>query len=267
MESLGGSCGIDARQDGEMGSEFWFTFPYRPDVAAGAPSGMDDSTRGSNFLRQPGGLNVIVSDAPWARRRNFWMERSQNEMNQQPLRILIIEDSLSIVKITTRLLTTKGHVVESAINGSIGLNRLMEVYDTEDDFDVVLSDLQMPVMDGFECVRRYRAFEEERKSLLLSRSLDFIRKTSSTSSWDYQGTASETETEAVPNKDVLKLLARRSLSRRFLGFRDNMAIVGMSANSDSQSATEAIEAGMNIFITKPFTGADLQNILILFDSD
>jgi hypothetical protein len=33
-DALGGRCGVDARADGQRGSEFWFEFPYRPDHAA-----------------------------------------------------------------------------------------------------------------------------------------------------------------------------------------------------------------------------------------
>ena len=79
----------------------------------------------------------------------------------EPLRILIIEDSITIIMIVTKLLEKKGHIVESAKNGFSGLNRLKEVFNTRSDFDLVLLDVQMPVLDGFECVSRYRAFEVE----------------------------------------------------------------------------------------------------------
>jgi CheY-like chemotaxis protein len=79
----------------------------------------------------------------------------------EPLRILIIEDSITIILIVTKLLEKKGHIVESEKNGFAGLNRLKEVFNTKNDFDLVLLDVQMPVLDGFECVSRYRAFEME----------------------------------------------------------------------------------------------------------
>jgi DNA-binding NtrC family response regulator len=37
----------------------------------------------------------------------------------------------------------------------VGLDRLIEVYGTIDDFDMVLSDLQMPVMDGMYILNSY----------------------------------------------------------------------------------------------------------------
>ena len=50
---------------------------------------------------------------------------------------------------TARMLAKLGHDVESAANGSVGLDKLKAVYGTAGDFDVVLCDFQMPVMDGF----------------------------------------------------------------------------------------------------------------------
>jgi hypothetical protein len=34
MEALGGSCGVDTRNDEKRGSIFWFEFPYRPDYTS-----------------------------------------------------------------------------------------------------------------------------------------------------------------------------------------------------------------------------------------
>ena len=326
MEALGGSCGIESRQDGEQGSEFWFTFPYRPDPTAGSWTGGDDEGMRTPDTTNTGegvgyrgvggsarsGLGLEVPDASWAIRRLPLSERSFAARNRMPLRILIIEDSLSIVKITTRLLVTKGHIVESAINGSIGLDRLIEVFGTDDDFDMVLSDLQMPVMDGFECVRRYRAYEAKRKSQALSQAQGQMTPTATLALSDAI-TASVTNATTISsynscapsptngtNGSIMLFEVEESSSlpssRRnsvvsesgmgswrsvvpTLGLgrggglgrmggarvRDNMAIVGMSANSDSGSARAALDIGMNIFITKPFTGADLQNIINLFD--
>ena len=41
-------------------------------------------------------------------------------------------------------------------------------------------------------------------------------------------------------------------------------IVGMSANSDSYSKECSLEAGMNLFLAKPFTMEELQSTLELF---
>ena len=76
-----------------------------------------------------------------------------------------VDDAPFIITMATRVLEKKGHIVQSAANGSLGLAVLMEAHGTAADFDLVLCDFQMPVMDGFEAMRRYRAHEGDAKML------------------------------------------------------------------------------------------------------
>jgi CheY-like chemotaxis protein len=59
-------------------------------------------------------------------------------------RILIIDDDLYIVEFLASLLSHEGHI-EVAHNGREGLQKIKEKY-----FDVIVSDISMPVMDGIE---------------------------------------------------------------------------------------------------------------------
>jgi CheY-like chemotaxis protein len=67
------------------------------------------------------------------------------------LRILLVEDNRINQKVTSAILTRQGHRVEIAENGEQALTTLAAA-----DFDAVLMDCQMPVMDGFEATRRLR---------------------------------------------------------------------------------------------------------------
>ena len=60
-------------------------------------------------------------------------------------RILVVEDDTSIRELLVELLESEGYSVVSAINGLEGLKYLQ----SEPNFDLILIDLMMPVMDGY----------------------------------------------------------------------------------------------------------------------
>ena len=71
------------------------------------------------------------------------------------LKILIAEDNTVNQKLAVKILENMGHVVSVASNGKEALNIL-----ETDDFQVVLMDVQMPEMDGFEATTAIRKKEK-----------------------------------------------------------------------------------------------------------
>ncbi|MBU2640619.1 MAG: Hpt domain-containing protein [Gammaproteobacteria bacterium] len=72
----------------------------------------------------------------------------------QPPMVLVVDDSLTVRKITTRLLTREGFRVDSAKDGVDALEKMRDLIP-----DIVLLDVEMPRMDGFELARVMRADE------------------------------------------------------------------------------------------------------------
>ena len=70
---------------------------------------------------------------------------------QTPL-VLVVDDSITVRRVTQRLLQREGYRVALAADGLQALDRLREERPV-----MVLSDIEMPRMDGFELVREIRA--------------------------------------------------------------------------------------------------------------
>ncbi len=75
------------------------------------------------------------------------------ESSGMPL-VMVVDDSLTVRKITSRMLLRESFEVVTAKDGVDALQQLQDVRP-----DVILSDIEMPRMDGFELLRNIRADE------------------------------------------------------------------------------------------------------------
>jgi signal transduction histidine kinase/CheY-like chemotaxis protein/HPt (histidine-containing phosphotransfer) domain-containing protein len=82
-----------------------------------------------------------------------------SEVPERRLRILLAEDNAVNQRLAASLLERRGHKVTIAANGREALTAL-----EGQPFDVVLMDVQMPEMGGFEATAAIRALEAERKA-------------------------------------------------------------------------------------------------------
>lgn len=99
----------------------------------------------------PGELRRLLDDAATER-------PGVDAQSLAGLRVLLVEDHPINQEIALRLLSSRGAQVDVAANGQEGLDRLLAHGPTA--YDLVLMDLQMPVLDGLSATRKLRELPE-----------------------------------------------------------------------------------------------------------
>jgi len=87
-----------------------------------------------------------------------------SEAAKQPkARILVVDDEIQVVHIFQDLLTQQGYEVESSENGDDAILKV-----TNGNFDLVLTDINLPGVDGLEVIRAAKASDEDTCVILIT---------------------------------------------------------------------------------------------------
>ena len=124
--------------------------------------------------------------------------------NSSALRVLIVEDSLVNQKLIVGFLRKSSCDVSTAQNGKLAVERLRE-----EDFDVVLMDVQMPLMDGITATRVIRQQEGDTAS-----HTPIIALTASSDRESCLAAGMDDYLEKPVRRELLQLALERVLSER-----------------------------------------------------
>ena len=85
---------------------------------------------------------------------------------QNPARILLVDDDVQARESMERILDLSGYLVVSASDGQAALDRLRQ--SGEQPFDLVLTDVRMPRLGGMEFLRAVKMLGEEVPVVLMT---------------------------------------------------------------------------------------------------
>lgn len=139
------------------------------------------------------------------------------------MKVLLVEDDSSVARSIELMLQSEGHVVHSTDLGEDGLE-IGKIYD----YDIIILDLMLPDIDGYEVLRRLRASRVSTPILILSGLNEMDSK--------IKGLGFGADDYLTKPFDKRELLARmQAVVRRSKGHPDNVIVTGkLHVNLDTR---------------------------------
>ncbi len=157
---------------------------------------------------------------------------------RESFNILLAEDNLINQTLAIKLLETRGHRVTLASNGKEAVAAFKN-----GDFDLILMDIQMPKMDGFEATREIRKIEDRSQNSEDRKQEEPLRVAS------YELRVKDEKPESTEP-------ATRNPQRA-----TRIPIIAMTAHAMTGDREKCIDAGMDDYVSKPIKPETLFSVI------
>jgi CheY-like chemotaxis protein len=111
----------------------------------------------------PAGAFALLNCSPDTTRHPGHAVRESKPQKDAAMRVLLVDDDANARRITRRMLERSGHVVAESENGLHGVAQFRAA-----SFDLVVTDIVMPVMDGLEFIKTARQLAPSVKVVAMS---------------------------------------------------------------------------------------------------
>lgn len=114
------------------------------------------------MARRPGSTAALDATPSAAGTTSESLETGVDQGERGQLAILLVDDSLSVRKFIGRMLESAGYQVETAVDGEDGLRKASTT-----NYQLIITDLEMPKLNGFEVVQALRSRPQTRQTPVL----------------------------------------------------------------------------------------------------
>ncbi|KAE8786856.1 Sensor protein rcsC [Hordeum vulgare] len=149
---------------------------------------------------------------------NSLNKKSKCSPSSSKAKILLVEDNRVNIMVAKSMLEPLGHGIDIVNNGLEAIRAVQH-----HQYDIILMDVHMPVMDGLQATKLIRHFEN-------------------TGCWD--ASVKPEHNEMIANSAISSDCVQDKKGKR-------VPIIAMTANSFAESADECLAAGMDSYISKP----------------
>lgn len=157
-------------------------------------------------------------------------------MRKGPTKILIADDDSMVRTTVSKILEMFGHSVDTAASGT----RLLDIVD--DSYDVIILDINMPDMDGFETMDKLNAMNYDIPVLFLTGagSMDYAVRAINLGAYDFL-------TKPIEDLDIFNVKIRRAIEKRMYVLQERYYRVALE--DDIQSKAVQLEEQNKLLLT------------------